>query len=484
MSFISYAQHGEDVILWRALGDRKNVMYVDVGAFDPTEDSVTRALYERGWRGVNIEAQAERARAFDEARPEDVNLAVAIGDRDGSVTLALPGSPGRPGWATTREPEEGFGDGAEAVHVTVPLRSLATLLPELGIDHVDVLKIDVEGAEASVVRGLLQGRVRPVVCVVEGVSPGFGRAAGDEAVSLLVDAGYTHCMFDGLNHYLTDDPTLVGSLSVPANPLDDFLYFRLAGFMEEAERLRASLSSLADDEDAPIQVRQERRRETLLRLLAAGSGSVGAGPVRQLDPATLEESAPAVAVTALYRAILGREPDAAGLAAWTERVANGLPLIRVARRLARSEEALTLPDSKRAQGRRLIRRWRAFHNLVELGALDATRETYGAGRVAPEIFVGALYTVAIGRAPSTEEMATEVAALEGGRGREVTLRAFARRPAVRRRIRKRRRSLAGGRRRPRYLDDLHVWVAEEEVRRVAGLAAAYAGRPARRHGER
>ena len=43
--FVSYAQHGEDVVMWRALGPRTDVFYVDVGAYHPIHDSVTHALY-------------------------------------------------------------------------------------------------------------------------------------------------------------------------------------------------------------------------------------------------------------------------------------------------------------------------------------------------------------------------------------------------------------------------------------------------------
>ena len=43
--FISYAQNFEDVILWRALNHVENGFYVDVGAMDPTEHSVTKAFY-------------------------------------------------------------------------------------------------------------------------------------------------------------------------------------------------------------------------------------------------------------------------------------------------------------------------------------------------------------------------------------------------------------------------------------------------------
>ena len=35
MTFVSYAQNGEDVVLWRALSHVENGFYVDVGAADP-----------------------------------------------------------------------------------------------------------------------------------------------------------------------------------------------------------------------------------------------------------------------------------------------------------------------------------------------------------------------------------------------------------------------------------------------------------------
>ena len=68
--FISYAQNAEDVVLWRTLGHVPCGSYVDVGAADPTADSVTRGSMKR-WRGVNVEpVQSPLAAALMAARPE------------------------------------------------------------------------------------------------------------------------------------------------------------------------------------------------------------------------------------------------------------------------------------------------------------------------------------------------------------------------------------------------------------------------------
>src|SRR5688572_4513997 len=50
----SFAQNGEDVRLWRIFANQGPGFYVDVGAGDPTADSVTRLFYDSGWTGINI----------------------------------------------------------------------------------------------------------------------------------------------------------------------------------------------------------------------------------------------------------------------------------------------------------------------------------------------------------------------------------------------------------------------------------------------
>src|SRR5258707_4977457 len=79
--FVSYAQNCEDVVLWRALKDVDRGFYVDCGAYHPTQHSVTRAFYERGWRGINVEPLPALIREFAEQRTSDFNLAVALSDK-------------------------------------------------------------------------------------------------------------------------------------------------------------------------------------------------------------------------------------------------------------------------------------------------------------------------------------------------------------------------------------------------------------------
>ena len=84
MPFVSYAQNFEDVMLWRALGSVKQGFYIDVGAADPVDMSVTQAFYETGWHGVNVEPAPHYFDRLRAARSADVNLEVAVGRTSGS----------------------------------------------------------------------------------------------------------------------------------------------------------------------------------------------------------------------------------------------------------------------------------------------------------------------------------------------------------------------------------------------------------------
>ena len=91
---ISYAQNFEDVMLWRALKHVEKGFYIDVGAWSPDIDSVTRFFYEQGWAGVNVEPSLEFNNQLLERRPRDKNLRLAVGDQECNLIMNFLGNPG------------------------------------------------------------------------------------------------------------------------------------------------------------------------------------------------------------------------------------------------------------------------------------------------------------------------------------------------------------------------------------------------------
>jgi hypothetical protein len=74
---VSFSQNAEDVRLWRVFQDVDEGFYVDVGAGDPEEYSVTKLFYDRGWSGINVEP-GPAFNKLEVERPRDLNLNLAV----------------------------------------------------------------------------------------------------------------------------------------------------------------------------------------------------------------------------------------------------------------------------------------------------------------------------------------------------------------------------------------------------------------------
>ncbi len=225
MTFTSYAQNFEDVLLWRALRGVEAGFYIDVGAAHPDTDSVTRAFYDRGWRGINVEPGAEDFRRLRAARPRDTNLPVAAGATAGPATLfAVPGTGLSTLDAGTARACAGLG--MEVREVTVPVETLAELCRRHAPPVIHFLKVDVEGAERAVLAGADFASHRPWIVLVEATRPMSTEEAHAEWEPILLGAGYRHAWFDGLNRfYLAAEhhEALAAHFRVPPNVFDDFV---------------------------------------------------------------------------------------------------------------------------------------------------------------------------------------------------------------------------------------------------------------------
>jgi FkbM family methyltransferase len=248
--FISYAQNFEDVILWRALGSIQDGHYIDVGAQHPVVDSVSRAFYEHGWRGVHVEPTQQYATLIGQDRPDELLVNAALGREDGLLSFyEFPDT----GLSTLdadiaeRHKSEGFA----AVERLVPVITLDALFGQLAFDQVHWMKIDVEGAECDVLEGWRDSQVRPWVVVVESTLPLSQEKSHDQWELLVLAKGYRFCYFDGLNRYYVSDahPELADRIDCPPNVFDGFSFSRRANqvFVED---LRQALGETAGALDA------------------------------------------------------------------------------------------------------------------------------------------------------------------------------------------------------------------------------------------
>jgi len=216
---ISYAQNAEDVVLARALVDTPVGFYIDIGAFHPTDHSVTKHFYDRGWRSINVEPLPHLLERFVAERPEDVNLAVGILDHRGDAEIWEPDNSGASTFVAGAPPTIG------ARRHVVPVLTLADLCAAHVNDRtIDFLKIDAEGTEAQVIRGGDWTTWRPRILVVEATQPHEREQSHEEWEPTLLSVGYVFALFDGLNRFYVaeEEPELLEPLDRPACVLDDY----------------------------------------------------------------------------------------------------------------------------------------------------------------------------------------------------------------------------------------------------------------------
>lgn len=201
-----YAQFCEDLILSIVLKDIKQGRYIDVGAHDPHVDSVTKYFYLNGWSGINIEPIAYYYQKLKEVRPRDVNLNIAISNSSGKADFSIlhPIGYNRADGLSTFYPESlpsVLRDQFVITSISVETQTLNQVLSEHPMDEIHFLKIDVEGAERSVLESIDLKRFRPWVIVLEATTPMTNIRVDGNWNQILIDAGYVFKLFDGLNVY-------------------------------------------------------------------------------------------------------------------------------------------------------------------------------------------------------------------------------------------------------------------------------------------
>jgi len=80
-----YGQDGEDVLLQNFINPYYIGFYVDIGAYHPALLSNTKWFYERGWHGINIDANPVSIKNFQKKRKRDINILSGVSDIEGEM---------------------------------------------------------------------------------------------------------------------------------------------------------------------------------------------------------------------------------------------------------------------------------------------------------------------------------------------------------------------------------------------------------------
>ncbi len=277
--FTSYAQNFEDVLLLRALRHIETGFYLDIGANDPTIDSVSLAFYERGWRGMNIEPDPEYAAKLRSERDRDTTIEAAISNSESRLNLHVFAGTG----LTTSSDEYAkrhYDEGLESVELDVATRTLESLFDEIGSIDVHWLKIDVEGMEADVLESWRDHTARPWIVVVEATEPNSTDLNHETWESELANRDYSFEYFDGLNRFYLHEQhsDLREHFSTGPNLHDNFYLSHRSGFVLPLTEKLHEVSVALEHEKSAEQARslklaeiEAAQRNTLSELNSAQS---------------------------------------------------------------------------------------------------------------------------------------------------------------------------------------------------------------------
>ncbi|MCT0214612.1 FkbM family methyltransferase [Synechococcus sp. CS-1326] len=237
----SYTGNLEDVLLRRCFGGVTDGFYVDIGAHHPTNASVTRWFYEQGWSGINVEP-GEGIVPLRADRPRDINLELAVSDRDGETTFWV--HSGNTGTSSLLDevPDLVAERAGEIKPLKVRLSTLPAILDKHAPGrHIQFLKIDAEGAEDAIISASDWSRHRPEVMVVESSEPYTNIRMVTRWQEVLEQNHYRFAYFDGINDYWVREESvhLCDVFQVPVNVLDAYRQYDA-----ELEYLRGRVSSI------------------------------------------------------------------------------------------------------------------------------------------------------------------------------------------------------------------------------------------------
>ena len=164
-NFVSYSQHFEDFILFYLLYDIECGFYIDVGANDPNFISVTKAFYDRGWKGINIEPLPFKYKLLKQFRHRDINIQMGAGNMKGNATLQILCDHGECSSIFYNK----IYNNSKLLNIKIETMSnICKMYIPIG-KEIHFCKIDVEGAEKNVLLGFDFENYRPKIFCIESL---------------------------------------------------------------------------------------------------------------------------------------------------------------------------------------------------------------------------------------------------------------------------------------------------------------------------
>ena len=157
---------GEDLFLNDYFKDKTKGFYVDVGCYHPIHRNNTYLLHKKGWHGVNIDIQKFSIDLFNHLRPKDLNYNFAVSNKNEIVEMFYQKKLSQ--LSTIEEKQSLKVFQGDIKKLKIQSLTLDSILEKTNSNNIklDLLDIDVEGADLKVLEGFSIQKFKPeLVCV-------------------------------------------------------------------------------------------------------------------------------------------------------------------------------------------------------------------------------------------------------------------------------------------------------------------------------
>ena len=163
----SYSMDGEDIFIVEYFRKKKNGFYIDVGCYHPIHRNNTYLLHKNGWSGINIDIHQFSIDLFNFLRPNDINLNYAVSDQNGMVEMFYQKKLSQ--LSTIDEQQAQMSFQGNIKKSKIKSLSLDAILEKTNLieTKIDLLDIDVEGADLRVLKGFTIEKFKPELICVE-----------------------------------------------------------------------------------------------------------------------------------------------------------------------------------------------------------------------------------------------------------------------------------------------------------------------------
>ncbi len=187
----------EDLNILNFFKNKKHGFYVDVGCFHPINRNNTHLLYMNNWRGINIDISQFSIDLFNFLRPDDLNYKCAISEKKQNVKIFFQKELSQ--LSTTNEEQANKVFQGRIKTKVMQAYTLNEILENSKYCNreIDLLDIDVEGADYKVLLGLNFEKYNPKLICIEIHNQDIHN---DEIYKFLKNKGYQHIWSGVFSH--------------------------------------------------------------------------------------------------------------------------------------------------------------------------------------------------------------------------------------------------------------------------------------------